>query len=108
MVTKAAGNRWQVTIKSATVTAEWEQTIKVAAKRQGTTFADFIVHTSNVAALAVIKQEPVPTAAVPIRIEDVAAGLQEQLAKMAAAQDARAAELRQEIARHARRGRWRR
>ena len=33
MVSKAAGNRWQVTIKSAAVMAEWEQLVKVAAKR---------------------------------------------------------------------------
>ena len=112
MVSKAAGNRWQVTIKSATVDAEWEATVKKAAGRVGLSFADFIVHHSRAAAQSVLKDEPVPSAAVPIRIEDLHDRLtatSEQVAALAAEQMARHGELRQELARHARRaGRWRR
>ena len=100
----AAGNRWQVTIKSAAVTAEWEQLLKVAAKRQGTTFADFIVDTTRTAAQAVVKSEPVPTAEVPARLEDVGATLAEQIAALAEEQRDRL----ERIERASRRGRWRR
>jgi hypothetical protein len=118
MVSKAAGNRWQVTIKSATVDAEWEATVKKAASRSGLSFADFIVHHSREAAQSVLKNQPVPSAGVPIRLEDLAdrvAATSEQVTALAAEQAARDAEqaarhaeLRQEIARQARRGRWRR
>ena len=111
MVSRAAGNRWQVTIKSATVDAEWESVVKKAAGRSGLSFADFIVHHSREAAQSVLKNEPVPTAAVPIRIEDLhnqITATSERVAALAAEQAARDAELRQEIVRQGRRGRWRR
>ena len=54
MVTKV-GERGQVGIRGASVTDEWEALVKFAAKRQGTTFADFIVDVTRAAALAIVK-----------------------------------------------------
>ena len=84
--------------RGASVTDEWEQLVKFAAKRQGTTFADFIVDVTRTAALAIVKHKrqdtPDDTAAdaeggpevsstLPVRIEDVAASLYDQFAKFA-------------------------
>ena len=62
MVTKV-GERGQVGIRGASVTDEWEQLVKFAAKRQGTTFADFIVDVTRTAALAIVKhrRQTLPT-----------------------------------------------
>ena len=117
MVTKV-GDRGQVGIRGASVTDEWEQLVKFAAKRQGTTFADFIVDVTRTAALAIVKHhgttlpptlpdaaaaEPAVSSTLPVRIEDVAASLTEQMAKLAAEQDERLAR----IERQARLGRRR-
>ena len=103
MVTKVGG-RGQVGIRGTAVTDEWEALVKLAASRNGQTFADFVVDTTRAAALAVVKREPTVTPAVPARIEDVAASLIEQLAKMGAEQQDRL----DRIERQGRRGRWRR
>ena len=117
MVTKV-GERGQVGIRGASVTDEWEALVKFAAKRQGTTFADFIVDVTRTAALAIVKHQrhdtpsdsadaaegPAVSTTLPVRIEDVAANLTEQIARLSAEQDERLARLE----RQARRGRWRR
>jgi uncharacterized protein (DUF1778 family) len=103
MVTKLAGNRAQVTLKGTAISDDWEQLVKVAASRNGQTIADFVVDTTRAAALAIVKNEPAVPAAVPARIEDVAASLSEQLTKLATDQDARMAALE----RQTRRFRWR-
>ena len=113
MVTKV-GERGQVGIRGAAVTDEWEQLVKFAAKRNGQTFSDFVVDVTRTAALAIVKlkrgdtpddtAEPEVSPTLPVRIEDVAASLQEQMAKLAADQEERLAR----IERQTRRGRWRR
>ena len=126
MVTKL-GERGQVGIRGAAVTDEWEQLVKFAAKRNGQTFSDFIVDVTRTAALAIVKHKPdtpddTPaepeggrSTALPVRIEDVAASLHDQLAQLAERQHVDLAQLAADqkerlarIERHARRGRWRR
>lgn len=104
MVTKLADKRGQITMKGHEVTDEWEQLVKVAAGRNGQTFATFVVDTTRAAALAIVKNEPAVPTAVPIRLEDVGASLAEQIAALAERQDARL----ERIERVSRRGRWRR
>ena len=103
VVTKV-GERGQVGIRGSSVTDEWEKLIKTAASRNGQTFADFVVDTTRAAALAIVKREETVSATLPARIEDVAASLIEQLAKMGAEQQDRL----DRIERQGRRGRWRR
>ena len=113
MVTKV-GERGQVGIRGASVTDEWEQLVKFAAGRNGQTFADFIVDVTRTAALAIVKHkrpdapddsaEPGVSSTLPVRIEDVAASLTEQIARLGAEQDERLARLE----RQARLGRRRR
>src|SRR3954454_14901531 len=95
MVTKVGG-RGQLGIRGGEVTDEWEALIKVAARKNGQTLASFIVDVTRAAALAIVKGEPDPatvTATVPARLEDVATGLQEQLAAISQRQEAVAAAL---------------
>ena len=56
MVTKI-GERGQVGIRGASVTDEWEQLVKFAAKRNGQTFGDFVVDVTRTAALAIVKHK---------------------------------------------------
>jgi uncharacterized protein (DUF1778 family) len=63
MVTKLHDGRGQLSIKGHRVTAEWEQLAKTAAKRQGATFADWVVDVTTAAAQATLKGE---AAALPV------------------------------------------
>ena len=115
MVTKVAGNQGQITLKGVPITDEWQQLVTVAAKRNGQTFAEFVADVTRAAALAIVKGEAAVTAAVPARIEDVAASLHEQIVQLAERQHVDLAQLAIDqkerlarIERHARRGRWRR
>ena len=105
---QASDKRGQIAIKGHEVTDEWEARVRKAAQRTGLTMAGFIVDHTNSAARGDPQESAGIPAASPVRIEDVAAGLQETLAKLAAAQAASTAELRKEMARQGRRGRWRR
>ena len=80
MVTKLADKRGQIAIKGHEVTDEWEARVRKAAQRTGSTMAGFIVDHTTSAAQAILKNEPAIPAALPVRIEDVAAGLHDQLA----------------------------
>ena len=122
MVTKVGG-RGQVGIRGTSVTDEWEQLVKFAAGKNGQTFADFVVDTTRAAALAIVKHkrdtpddtaatadvgsDPAVSSTLPVRIEDVAAGLQEQLATLANMGTEQQDRL-DRIERQGRRGRWRR
>ena len=114
MVTKLADGRGQVSIKGRQVDDAWEQLVRKAASRAGTTFAGFIVDHSTAAAQAILKGEAAVTTGLPVPIEDIAAGLSEQIALLATEQrdrlDHLAAEQRDLLdrMRQARRGRWRR
>ena len=100
MVTKV-GERGQVGIRGASVTDEWEQLVKFAAKRNGQNFADFIVDTTRAAALIIVKHQrpddtpgdtpddaesPAVSSTLPIRLEDIAADLTDRLAQIAGGQ----------------------
>jgi len=109
-------------LKGKEIGDEWEALIRKAAERTGRTIAGFVVDHTTAAAQAIIKNE----LALPARIEDAAASLQEQLARLAAEQadrldriafeqrdrlDRASAEQNDrltQIVRQARRGRWRR
>ena len=115
MVTKLSDGRGQTSFKGHAVTDEWEQLVRKAVERTGTTFAGFVVDHTTAAAQAVLKGEAVAPAALPMRIEDVANGIAEQVALIADRQEARIANLANEqaarldrIERSARRARWRR
>ena len=85
MVTLLAGGRGQVVIKGKGVTLDWEQLVRKAAERNGQQFADAVVDTMHDWALAIIRREPqpeVPPAALPVRLEDVQAGLDERFARV--------------------------
>ena len=111
MVTMLSDGRGQSTLKGKEVDAEWEGLIRKAAERSGSTVAAFVVHHTREAAQAILKNEPVGPVALPIRLEDLATGLEAKIAALAedqrqlgAAQEERLAR----IERTARRGRWRR
>ena len=112
MVTMLGGGRGQVVIKGKGVTLDWEQLVRKAAERNGQQFADAVVDTMRDWALAIIKREPLPEVsptALPVRLEDIQAGLDERFAQLAelaerqaAAQAAQAEELAR-VGRYARR-----
>jgi uncharacterized protein (DUF1778 family) len=68
MVTRLADQRGQLSVKGHRVTAEWEQLAKAAARRQGATFADWVVDVTTAAAQAVLKGEPAAEAALPVAV----------------------------------------
>ena len=87
MVTMLAGGRGQVVIKGKGVTLDWEQLVRTAAARNGQQFADAVVDVMRDWALAIIRREPlpeVPPSALPMRLEDIQAGLDEKFAQLAA------------------------
>jgi hypothetical protein len=76
-----------------------------------TTIAGFVVTHTTPAAQAILKNEPVGPVALPVRMEDLADSLTQQVATLAECQDAMAAEQRERLDRldrASRRGRWRR
>ncbi len=83
MVTKLADGRGQITIKGHGVDAEWEALVKEAARRNGMTVADFVVHFTREAAQASLKGQSAVPAAVPARLEDVADALTKHVADLA-------------------------
>ena len=110
--TKLADGRGQISFKGHVVNDEWEL-VRKAVEPIGTTFAGFVVDHTTVAAQAILKGEAVVPAAPPMRIEDVAVGIAEQVASLAERQEARLVDFAAEqqarldrIERTARRGRW--
>jgi hypothetical protein len=112
VVTKLSDGRGQTTIKGKEIDAEWEALVKRAAGRVGQTVAAFVVDHTRSAAQAILTNTPVGPPALPMRIEDVAGSLAEQVERLAERQAADlaqlAAEQRDRLDRQARRGRWRR
>ena len=83
MVTKLSGNRSQISLKSSLVTDEWANLIRTAAKRDGASFADWIIYKTTEAAHATLKGEVVPMAlpVIPSPV-DLPALLQERLDRL--------------------------
>jgi hypothetical protein len=104
VVTKLSDGRGQTTIKGKEIDDEWEALIRRAAGRVGQTVAAFVVDHTRAAAQAILTNTPVGPPALPVRIEDVANALTDQVAGLAAEQRDRL----DRIERQARRGRWRR
>jgi uncharacterized protein (DUF1778 family) len=71
LVTRLADGRGQLSIKGHRVTADFEALAKAAAKRQGTTFADYVVDVVTDAAQRLLKGEPAAEAALPVIPEPV-------------------------------------
>lgn len=73
-------NRLQLNIKHAGITPEFLALVRKAAERQGQTLAEFVIDTLRDRAQAVIKgatgegSEVTPTR-LPVRLEDIAAGV---------------------------------
>jgi uncharacterized protein (DUF1778 family) len=104
MATILPDGRGQTTLKGREITNEWEALVRKAASRVGATVAGFVVDHTTAAAQSILKDEPVGPPALPVRIEDVAASLHDQLTRISAEQNERIELLRRQV----RRGRWRR